>query len=666
MRVSRQFYRFSYVFLIFAAMLLAFTACEDDDIEEPRSAVALDLDYAHMVVGNELTLTPLIRNFKTASKEYKWAVSDSTVIEIVSVASNYAATVRAIGEGTATASISTMDGTEEASTTIETNLIMESEVRLPATITAYTQSTVSIIPDFNLVERPVRNYTWSANPEGIISFETDPETYEVEIQGLQEGTTELSIRSDDGQVVGTTRVTVENENDGILKVLAIGNSFSEDALESYLYGLADAAGEEIVIGNLYIGGAELDLHAQNATENNGSYSYRKIDLQGNKNTTADVAISTALDDENWDYISFQQVSQKSGQYETFITPLTELYKYVVQNVDNADTKYLLHQTWAYSENSTHSGFVNYDNDQIQMYEAIVDAYDQAGELIDAHSVVPAGTAIQNARTSYLGDNFNRDGYHLNEIGKYTAASTWFEILFDQSVVGNSYVPEGFVPLDAEIAQHAAHEAVQNPMMITELTDYQTAGGSGVITKNVLIDFATSSNSAGWNGLTSFLEDATIPNLKYEDNEFTGIELTVTSRFNGQNTAGETVTTTDLNMPAEVSGNSFYGNSKGEWAGILVEKGILKLSGFESNSTYEFCFFGSRTATDNRETLYTVIGQNSDSATLNAASNTDEIACVQSIQADENGEIYIEVTSGANNDNANGFFYINAMRIAPEE
>ncbi|WP_295179898.1 DUF4886 domain-containing protein [uncultured Christiangramia sp.] len=666
MRVSRQTSRFSYVFLIFAAMLLAFTACEDDDIQEPQQAIALELDYAHMVVGNELTLTPLIRNFKNTSKEYEWSVSDSTVIEIVSVANNFAATVRAIGEGSATATINSLDGTEEASTTIETNLIQESEVRLPATITAYTQSTVSIVPDFNLVDRPTRNYTWSANPEGIVSIETDPETYAIEIQGLQVGTTELTISSDDGGVVGTTTVTVEDENDGVLKILAIGNSFSEDALESYLYGLADAAGEDIVIGNLYIGGAELDLHAQNATENNANYSYRKVNAQGAKNTTADVAISTALNDENWDYISFQQVSQKSGQYETFVTPLTELYEYVVQNVDNADTKYLLHQTWAYSENSTHSGFVNYDNDQIQMYEAIVDAYDQAGELIDANNVVPAGTAIQNARTSYIGDNFNRDGYHLNEIGKYTAASTWFEILFGQSVVGNSYVPEGFVPLDAEIAQHAAHEAVQNPMMITELTDYQTAGGSGVITKNVLIDFATASNSAGWNGLTSFLEDATIPNLKYEDNEFTGIELKVTSRFNGQNTAGETVTTTDLNMPAEVSGNSFYGNSKGEWAGLLIEKGVLKLSGFQDDSTYEFCFFGSRTASDNRETLYTVIGSNTGSAALNAASNTDEVACVQGIQADASGEIMIEVTSGANNDNGNGFFYINAMRIAPEE
>ena len=316
MRVSRQFLRFSYVFLIFASMLLAFTACEDDEIQEPQKAIALDLNYAHMVVGNELTLTPLIRNFKTPSKEYEWSVSDSTVIEIVSVANNFAATIRAIGEGTATASISSVDGVEEASTTIETDLIRETEVRLPANITAFTQSTVNIIPDFNMVDRPTRNYTWSANPEGIVSIEIDPETYAIEIQGLQVGTTELTISSDDGEVVGTTTVTVEDENDGTLKILAIGNSFSEDALESYLYGLADAAGEEIVIGNLYIGGAELDLHATNATENNASYSYRKINASGSKSTTADVAISTALDDENWDYISFQQVSQKSGQYET--------------------------------------------------------------------------------------------------------------------------------------------------------------------------------------------------------------------------------------------------------------------------------------------------------------------------------------------------------------
>jgi len=38
-----------------------------------------------------------------------------------------------------------------------------------------------------------------------------------------------------------------------LKILAIGNSFSEDAVENYLFELAEAAGKKIIIGNLYIG-----------------------------------------------------------------------------------------------------------------------------------------------------------------------------------------------------------------------------------------------------------------------------------------------------------------------------------------------------------------------------------------------------------------------------
>ena len=38
-----------------------------------------------------------------------------------------------------------------------------------------------------------------------------------------------------------------------MKILAIGNSFSNDAT-AYLYGMADAAGLEAKIVNLYIGG----------------------------------------------------------------------------------------------------------------------------------------------------------------------------------------------------------------------------------------------------------------------------------------------------------------------------------------------------------------------------------------------------------------------------
>ncbi|WP_255702958.1 DUF4886 domain-containing protein [Antarcticibacterium sp. 1MA-6-2] len=377
-------------------------------------------------------------------------------------------------------------------------------------------------------------------------------------------------------------------------------------------------------------------------------------------------MSTALDDENWDYISFQQVSSNSGKYDTFVEDLPALYEYVDARIEDENVKYLLHQTWAYAENSTHSGFTNYGRDQLTMYEAIVDAYDQAQDLIPTYKIVPASsTAIQNARTSYLGDNFTRDGYHLNEIGRYTAASAWFEILFEQSVVGNTYRPEAFTPIAVEIAQRAAHEAVQSPNELTVLTDYQNAGGSGILTEEVKINFGNASTTAGWNTLSSFLEGATVPNLTYGDGEFTGIELSVASRFNGINTNGETLTNTSMDLSADVSGNSFFGNSKLPFSQMLIVKGVIKLTGFEGDGTYDLCFFGSRTATDNRETQYTVIGESTASAALNAASNTENTACVTGVKADSNGVITIEVTSGPNNSNDNGFFYINAMTISPE-
>ena len=43
-------------------------------------------------------------------------------------------------------------------------------------------------------------------------------------------------------------------NAKVIKVLAIGNSFSQDAVEQYLYELAAAQGDSLVIGNAYIGG----------------------------------------------------------------------------------------------------------------------------------------------------------------------------------------------------------------------------------------------------------------------------------------------------------------------------------------------------------------------------------------------------------------------------
>lgn len=54
-----------------------------------------------------------------------------------------------------------------------------------------------------------------------------------------------------------------------VKILAIGNSFSADAVEQELYGLFEAVGQKVVIGNMYIGGCPLETHAANAASDAG-------------------------------------------------------------------------------------------------------------------------------------------------------------------------------------------------------------------------------------------------------------------------------------------------------------------------------------------------------------------------------------------------------------
>lgn len=255
-----------------------------------------------------------------------------------------------------------------------------------------------------------------------------------------------------------------------VKILAIGNSFSEDAVEQNLHELAKAAGIPTVIGNVLIGGCSLERHVKNARNNASDYAYRKIGVDGKKVRAEKTSLEKALADEDWDYVSLQQASPLSGMYQTYEASLPELIAYVKARLPKK-TKLMLHQTWAYSADSKHGGFMKYDRDQLKMYHAIVNAVKKAGKQYKIKIIIPTGTAVQNARTSFVGDHMTKDGHHLDmKIGRYTAACTWFERIFKRNVVGNSYIPDGMNEAERKVAQKAAHLAVKHPNRITDLGD----------------------------------------------------------------------------------------------------------------------------------------------------------------------------------------------------
>lgn len=264
--------------------------------------------------------------------------------------------------------------------------------------------------------------------------------------------------------------TIENRpsETKTVKILAIGNSFSEDAIEQHLHELAAAEGITTIIGNLYIAGCPLERHYNNSVNNTADYAYRKIAADGTKTGTPHTTLEKALADEQWDYISLQQASQLSGMYDSYNPFLDNLIRYVKERA-KPGVKLIWHQTWAYARNSTHSGFANYSNDQTAMYRAIVKTSEKAFKKHGFDILVPCGTAIQNARTTFIGDNMNRDGYHLNmEYGRYTAACTWLEAVLGDNPETNGYAPEGMTDSIKTATRMAAHAACRQPYKVTDL------------------------------------------------------------------------------------------------------------------------------------------------------------------------------------------------------
>ena len=315
--------------------------------------------------------------------------------------------------------------------------------------------------------------------------------------------------------------------DGKLCILAIGNSFSQDAVEQYLWELFDAAGIEAVIGNMYIGGCPLEKHWSNAQSDAAAYAYRKV-VGGTKTESGSMTLSSVLASEPWDIVTLQQASGQSGVYSSYVPYLSNLIGYLQERVD---ARIWFHQTWAYAQSSTHESFPTYGSDQTTMYEAIVGAVQQAfADNPDLAGVIPAGTAIQNARTSFLGDTFNRDGYHLETTyGRYTAACTWFEALSGESVVGNAYAPATIDAQMSAIAQHAAHAAVEKPYAVTRLVDYQHPQvDEGPVEAAIYVDFGSKTSGTPWNNITA--ADAAEVALKDAEGRYTQVTLSIDPAF----------------------------------------------------------------------------------------------------------------------------------------
>jgi hypothetical protein len=279
-----------------------------------------------------------------------------------------------------------------------------------------------------------------------------------------------------------------------VRLLTVGNSFSHNAVH-YLGDLAKAAGNELVLQQLIIGGASFEVHwnkwekAQSDPPDPAGQYIMKRNLK------------QWLQAEPWDFVTIQQASIKSHDLSTYEPFAGNVHALIKQHAPSAEI--LLHQTWEYRSDdprfSAKAPLPGAPKTQDEMYEGLRHAYAATADALKVR-LLPVGDAFHLADTdpewgykpdasfdpktankSELPDQthslhvgwqwkkqkdgstkLQMDGHHANMAGEYLGACVWYEVLFKDSVVGNIFVPKGLDRTYAKFLQETAHRAVANP------------------------------------------------------------------------------------------------------------------------------------------------------------------------------------------------------------
>lgn len=333
-----------------------------------------------------------------------------------------------------------------------------------------------------------------------------------------------------------------------ISILAIGNSFSVDAME-YLYKILKQVGyENISLGNLYIGGCTLETHAGNL-RSKGNYTYY-TNNSDKWNSVSQNSIA-AMKSQKWDYVSIQQGSPVSGRpasYEPYLSEIIDSVKVLCPGA-----KIMWHMTWAYQWNYTSTNFGNYGYNQDVMYSDIVSSVkEKVLSRDDIAFVIPSGTAIQNLRTSTYGDNWNRDGFHMHYgRGRLATAMMWAKSITGCSLQNISYSPASY-PVDSEqlaAIKQAVEAAYEKPFEVTPFDPQYTPNTT---LRNMV-------SQAGYN-LDDYVELPWMATKKAYFNSTSGAAMF--SAFNGR---------TDSNLANFVCTSSYFGKDDLPEGTLLVVK-----------------------------------------------------------------------------------------------
>ncbi|MBQ2794987.1 MAG: DUF4886 domain-containing protein, partial [Oscillospiraceae bacterium] len=313
--------------------------------------------------------------------------------------------------------------------------------------------------------------------------------------------------------------------DGAFKVLLIGNTFSEDAANygqgidgSQLLTILNKMVKDdvkVTVGLIHSGATSMAWHATQAERNGKTYNFRIIESEtGRWKSNGAVASAEALQWTDWDAVVLQPFSTEAftgkanpihpEQEEEIFYPFESSTAYMLDHVNKhaptAEIYCFMH--WQRTKVNKMNISIGSHNSMAEFFPIVME-YRGTNSGARYSKIIPVGTAVQNARTTYLamlGYNMEskispvndpqfglqRDENHLSlNMGRYIAALTFAETIIPEEIHAEGYVlPDirvtesvGKLPKEyTEIAQKSVFAAVENwkngSLAVTEIAGYK--------------------------------------------------------------------------------------------------------------------------------------------------------------------------------------------------
>lgn len=278
-----------------------------------------------------------------------------------------------------------------------------------------------------------------------------------------------------------------------LKVLMIGNSFSQSVLV-YLPRIVKAERKHsLLLAQLMIGGCSLEHHVKMLKQSEADPSWKPY--RTNYQKREKVSLPEMIVAEKWDVVTIQQASVLSWNKEKTQPFADELIAYIRKKAPQAEI--VIHQTWACRIDRAPEK-QNLD----RRYSLLTENY---MTLARKHHLrmIPVGKAVQLFRTKEninlkilsnadlekyaypdlppdAGDLITRykwktssrtgtrklviDNGHLNHKGAYLQACVWYGFLFRETCSEIHYLPPNIDRQAASVLRAYAQEALDTPVV----------------------------------------------------------------------------------------------------------------------------------------------------------------------------------------------------------